>query len=72
MAASVEVSVPLTGTLLSIELAFECPHCEHPTVELGRWFKTIRQFTCEGCDRDILVTYRDKVVLFEKHAPRQA
>ena len=29
---------------------------------------TVHHFKCEGCKREVAVTYSDKVALFEKHA----
>jgi hypothetical protein len=29
---------------------------------------TIAHFRCEGCKREVTVTYSDKVALFDKHA----
>jgi hypothetical protein len=29
---------------------------------------TVAHFRCEGCKREVAVTYSDKVALFDKHA----
>jgi transcription elongation factor Elf1 len=60
--------MPLSGTLRTIDLTFECPICGHAFVNTGNWFMTVGRFTCEGCGGDIRLTYHDKLALFEKHA----
>ena len=43
-------------------------HCGHPLIKNGAWFMTVAHFRCEGCKREVTVTYSDKVALFDKHA----
>jgi hypothetical protein len=58
----------LSARLRPIDLRLECKHCGHPLIKNGAWFLTIAHFRCEGCKREVTVTYSDKVALFDKHA----
>ena len=58
----------LSTRLRPIDLTLECKHCSHPLVQKGAWFMTVHHFKCEGCKREVAVTYSDKVALFNKHA----
>ena len=49
-------------------MTFECPLCGHALVKAGSWFQVVSKFKCEGCHGEILLTYPDKLALFEKHA----
>ena len=49
-------------------MTFECPLCDHPVIKSGIWFSTVGRFKCEGCQREVQLTYDDKVALFDKHA----
>jgi transcription elongation factor Elf1 len=60
--------MPLSATLRTINLTFECPRCGHAFVNTGNWFMTTGRFTCEGCGCAISLTYDDKRALFDKHA----
>ena len=60
--------MPLSESLFAVDLAFECPLCNHPLVKRGGWFKVVARFKCKGCQREIQLGYADKVALFEKHA----
>ena len=60
--------MPLSITLRTIDLTFECPRCSHAFVNTGNWFMTIGRFTCEECRCEIRLTYDDKLALFERHA----
>jgi transposase-like protein len=58
----------LSTQLRPIDLRLECKHCGHPLIKKGAWFLTAAHFRCEGCKREVTVTYSDKVALFDKHA----
>jgi len=46
----------------------QLPHCDLAIIKPGSWFQSVRQFNCQGCKREVRITYVDKVALFEKHA----
>ena len=58
----------LSRRLLHADLTFHCPHCGLAITKSGSWFKSIVQFKCQGCQREVRLTYTDKIALFEKHA----
>jgi hypothetical protein len=58
----------LSTRLRPIDLTLECKHCSQPPIKNGAWFMTVHHFKCEGCKREVAVTYSDKVALFAKHA----
>jgi transposase-like protein len=58
----------LSESLHYVDLTFECPFCGYPLVKSGSWFRSVRRFKCEGCKREVRISYFDKVALFEKHA----
>lgn len=60
--------MPLSEALSSVELTYECPHCAHPLIKKGAWFKVMRWFTCLGCGSTVMLGYDDKLALFAKHA----
>jgi transposase-like protein len=60
--------MPLSGSLRSVDLTFACPFCSHALVKSGGWFQTVAGFKCMGCQREIPLTYLNKVALFDKHA----
>jgi hypothetical protein len=37
-------------------------------IKKGGWFLAVHRFKCEGCKREVPITYSDKVALFNKHA----
>jgi transposase-like protein len=60
--------MPLSLSLHSVSMTFECPFCTCTLVKSGGWFQTIGRFKCNGCQREVRLTYSDKVALFDKHA----
>ena len=58
----------LSPRLRDVDLKLECKHCGHLLIKKGAWFMTVHHFRCEGCKREVAVTYSDKVALFNKHA----
>ncbi|MDW6025887.1 hypothetical protein SAZ10_29420 [Mesorhizobium sp. BAC0120] len=58
----------LSSSLLHIEMTFDCPFCAHPLVKTGTWFQTTSGFRCVRCQKQVRITYSDKVALFDKHA----
>ena len=58
----------LSPRLRRVDLRLECKHCGHPLIKNGAWFMTVARFMCEGCKREVTVTYSDKVALFAKYA----
>ena len=59
--------MPLSPSLHSVDLTFECPLCGHVLVKTGNWFQTVGRFKCEGCQAQIRLSYSDKLAIFEKH-----
>jgi hypothetical protein len=60
--------MPLSSLLRQAELTHECKHCGRSIMRLGSWFVVVHRFKCEGCNRDVPITYSDKIALFNKHA----
>jgi hypothetical protein len=60
--------MPLSLDLCHVDLTLECKHCGWPLIKSGYWFITAPRFKCEGCNRELRITYSEKVVLFEAHA----
>ena len=61
-------TMPLSQSLVSVGLTFECPQCHFGLVKSGSWFRVVSKYECAGCGRQIRITYPDKVALFKKHA----
>jgi hypothetical protein len=61
-------AMPLSTQLRAVDFFLRCKYCGHPTTKKGSWFMTIHRFECEGCKRDVSVTYSDKLALFAEHA----
>jgi hypothetical protein len=59
--------MPLSQSLASVGLTFECPKCSFAIVKKGSWFQVVSHYTCEGCEREIRITYPDKIAIFKKH-----
>jgi transposase-like protein len=58
----------LSSRLLKIDLTLPCKYCGHSMIKKGGWFLAVHRFKCEGCKREVPITYSDKVALFNKHA----
>jgi DNA-directed RNA polymerase subunit RPC12/RpoP len=58
----------LSARLLDVDLTLECKYCGHPKIKKGQWFVVAHSFKCEKCNREVQITYKDKVALFHKHA----
>lgn len=58
----------LSSLLRHEDLTLKCKHCGHSIIRKGSWFVVVHRFKCEGCSRDVPITYSDKVALFNKHA----
>ena len=58
----------LSRQLCDVDLTLECKHCGFPLIKTGQWFMVARRFKCKGCKREVLIPYRDKLALFERHA----
>jgi hypothetical protein len=58
----------LSFRLREVDLTLECKYCGHVRVKKGSWFLVAYRFKCEGCSREVPLTYSDKVALFNKHA----
>jgi hypothetical protein len=58
----------LSFRLRQVDLTLECKYCGHVRVKKGSWFLSAYRFKCEGCSREVPITYSDKVALFNKHA----
>lgn len=65
-----ELKMPLPLSLNSAELTFLCPHCGHPFVKSGSWFKVSARFRCSGCKAEVRLTYTGKLALFAEHLRR--
>ena len=60
--------MPLSASLLTVEMTFECPFCGHALVKSGSWFHSVSKFKCKGCEREIRLGYPDRLALFDRHA----
>jgi transposase-like protein len=60
--------MPLSAQLRYVALTLECKHCGHALMKNGGWFMAAPRFKCAGCQREVRITYDDKVALFAKHA----
>jgi DNA-directed RNA polymerase subunit RPC12/RpoP len=58
----------LSFGLREVDLTLRCKYCGHVRVKKGSWFLVAYRFKCEGCGREVSITYSDKVALFNKHA----
>ncbi|SDR58272.1 hypothetical protein SAMN05519103_06066 [Rhizobiales bacterium GAS113] len=58
----------LSSKLADVPLTFECAHCGLALSKKGSWFKSARRFTCAGCQREVRLTYDDKIRIFAQHA----
>jgi hypothetical protein len=62
--------MPLSSLLRQVDLTLECKYCGHSIIKKGSWFLVVHRFKCEGCNRQVPITYSDKIELFDKHARR--
>jgi len=53
---------------IRVPLTFECPHCKHPLIKNGSWFRGARHFACGASQCRVPITYSEKLMLFAKHA----
>jgi transposase-like protein len=60
--------MPLSASLLTVEMTFECPHCGHALVKRGSWFQVATRFKCKGCEGEIRLNYPDRLKIFARHA----
>jgi hypothetical protein len=60
--------MPLSSLLRQVELTLECKHCGRSIIKKGSWFVVVHRFKCEGCSREVAITYSDKVALFNRYA----
>ena len=58
----------LSRRLSHVDLTLECKHCGCPLIKTGQWFMVAPRFKCKRCKREVLIPYRDKLALFERHA----
>jgi uncharacterized protein (DUF983 family) len=58
---------PLSYALDNTLLSHPCPHCGHPRVARGSWFRVIPRYECEACREEVRMGYPDKVSLFERY-----
>jgi hypothetical protein len=58
----------LSLRLRNVDLTLECKYCGGQKIKKGQWFLVIAKFTCENCKREVRLTYKDKIALFERHA----
>ena len=57
----------LSPKLKDAFLTRRCPHCDHPTVKKGSWFKAMATLKCTACGHTEKLGYLEKLTLFEKH-----
>jgi hypothetical protein len=60
-------TVALSPNLHSVDLTYHCPHCSHPLVMPGIWFKSAWRFKCKSCKSTVPLTYSSKLALFGRH-----
>jgi hypothetical protein len=63
-----EDGMTLSAKLRDVDLTIECKLCGHLIVKKGKWFWTVASFKCQLCNSVQLLTYREKLALFAKHA----
>ncbi|RWO54216.1 MAG: IS1 family transposase [Mesorhizobium sp.] len=51
----------LSQRLSSVGLTFLCPQCNFTIIKYGSWFRGVSRYRCEGCGREIRITYPDKI-----------
>ena len=69
IAPTIELAaMPLMSKLFDVPLTFECPHCKHPLIKNGSWFRGARHFACGASQCRVPITYSEKLMLFAKHA----
>ncbi|PAP98061.1 MAG: hypothetical protein E5Y88_24835 [Mesorhizobium sp.] len=61
-------AMSLSPSLFSVGLTFQCPQCNFTVIKNGSWFQVVSHYKCEGCGREIRITYPDKIGIFQKHA----
>ena len=69
---SSDLLMPLPPALHDTMLTHECPHCAKQLEKPGGYFLRIRQYHCRSCQQPVLLTYEDKLKLFDKHTRREA
>ena len=57
----------LSKDLRDVVLTYICSQCGRTLEKKGSWFMGVHLFKCEGCQRDVRLTYDDKVGLFARH-----
>jgi hypothetical protein len=60
-------AMSLSARLWDVDLTLECKYCGHPKTKNGGWYRVVPKFNCEKCKREVLITYKDKIALFDKH-----
>ncbi len=58
----------LSPRLRYVDLILECKYCGHSVIKTGGWFISVHKFKCERCKREVFITYKDKIALFDRHA----
>jgi DNA-directed RNA polymerase subunit RPC12/RpoP len=61
----------LSKELFDVRMTYECPSCSRRLIKRGRWFYSIRHYSCSGCRQDVVITFDDKVKLFKKYMGRR-
>ncbi|RWE12304.1 MAG: hypothetical protein EOS23_10660 [Mesorhizobium sp.] len=61
-------AMSLSPSLFSVGLTFQCPQCNFTVIKNGSWFQVVSHYRCDGCGREIRITYPDKIAIFQKHA----
>lgn len=59
--------MPLCNELRDVVLTFVCRQCGRQLLKKGGWFMGAHSFKCEGCGREVRLSYDDKLVLFANH-----
>jgi transposase-like protein len=57
----------LPTELRDASLTLDCPQCGHALTKKGSWFMAGHRFKCEGCQREVRLTYAEKIKLFARH-----
>jgi hypothetical protein len=56
----------ISNELRYVDLILECKYCGHPTIKKGGWFMVVIKVKCEACQREVPLTYKDKIAFFDK------
>lgn len=63
-------AITLSAELFAQDMILQCPICHRAMVRKGYGIKSVKTFTCDGCHKEMRLTYGQKIAIFERQ--RQA